>query len=148
MIFLFDTNIIYHYLKQSEVMSRIETEHAPFKPQNECWICVVSLGEIRSMALANQWGTKRLEWIEAFLQQFIVVDLLSEEVLNAYAEIESYSQCRLTNIQPQPLSPRNMGKNDLWIAATAHVLEAKLLTTDSDFDHLQGVYLDLTKMVV
>lgn len=129
-------------------MLRIEAEHAPFRPENECWVCVVSLGEIRSMALANQWGSKRLEWIEAFLQQFIVVDLLSEEVLNAYAEIETYSQCRLPSIVPQPRSPRNMGKNDLWIAATAHVLQAKLLTTDGDFDHLKGVYLDLERAAV
>ncbi|MFN0036707.1 MAG: type II toxin-antitoxin system VapC family toxin [Saprospiraceae bacterium] len=148
MTFLFDTNIIYHYLKQSEVMRRIETEHTPFHSENECWVCVVSLGEIRSMALANQWGSKRLEWIEAFLRQFVVVDLLSEEVLNAYAEVETYSQCRLLGIKSQPLSPRNMGKNDLWIAATAHVLDARLLTTDADFDHLQGVYLDLERVVV
>jgi tRNA(fMet)-specific endonuclease VapC len=29
-----------------------------------------------------------------------------------------------------------MGKNDLWIAATAKVLGGVLLTTDGDFDHL------------
>lgn len=29
-----------------------------------------------------------------------------------------------------------MGKNDLWIAATAYVTGATLLTTDADFDHL------------
>ena len=39
-----------------------------------------------------------------------------------------------------------MCKNDLWIAATASVLNAKLLTTDADFDHLKGVYLDLDKI--
>ncbi len=36
-----------------------------------------------------------------------------------------------------------MGKNDLWIAATASVLGARLLTTDNDFEHLKGKYLDL-----
>ncbi|HVK05454.1 MAG TPA: PIN domain-containing protein [Armatimonadaceae bacterium] len=34
-----------------------------------------------------------------------------------------------------------MGKNDLWIAATAHVTGAALLTTDRDFDHLDPDYL-------
>ncbi len=34
-----------------------------------------------------------------------------------------------------------MGKNDLWIAATASVLNAKLLTTDHDFDHLDSIFL-------
>ena len=36
-----------------------------------------------------------------------------------------------------------MGKNDLWIAATASVLDLTLLTTDKDFDHLKDVFLDL-----
>jgi len=36
-----------------------------------------------------------------------------------------------------------MGKNDLWIAATASATSAKLLTSDQDFLHLDEVYLDL-----
>jgi len=43
---------------------------------------------------------------------------------------------------------RNMGKNDLWIAATAHVSNAILLTTDRDFDHLNGVYFEAAKIEV
>jgi tRNA(fMet)-specific endonuclease VapC len=34
------------------------------------------------------------------------------------------------------MSARNMGKNDLWIAATTAALGATLITTDQDFDHL------------
>jgi predicted nucleic acid-binding protein len=39
-----------------------------------------------------------------------------------------------------------MGKNDLWIAATSSVLNATLLTTDGDFDHLNGAYLTVIKI--
>ncbi len=35
-----------------------------------------------------------------------------------------------------------MGKNDLWIAATANATGALLLTTDKDFDHLDGAFLN------
>jgi len=41
------------------------------------------------------------------------------------------------------ISARNMGKNDLWIAATAYVTEATLLTMDKDFEHLKDVYLKM-----
>lgn len=34
-----------------------------------------------------------------------------------------------------------MGKNDLWIAATAVVENAELITTDKDFIHLDGEFL-------
>lgn len=32
-----------------------------------------------------------------------------------------------------------MGKNDLWIAATAITYNIPLITTDADFDHLDGL---------
>ena len=34
-----------------------------------------------------------------------------------------------------------MGKNDLWIAAVAKVLAIPLITTDGDFDHLDGHHI-------
>jgi predicted nucleic acid-binding protein len=34
-----------------------------------------------------------------------------------------------------------MGKNDLWIAATACVTHLPLITTDRDFDHLDATHL-------
>jgi len=36
-----------------------------------------------------------------------------------------------------------MGKNDVWIAATASILDITLITTDKDFNHLDKEYLDL-----
>ena len=38
-------------------------------------------------------------------------------------------------------SHRIMGKNDLWIAATAMATGAELITTDKDFSHLDGHFL-------
>jgi tRNA(fMet)-specific endonuclease VapC len=35
-----------------------------------------------------------------------------------------------------------MGKNDIWIAATAKVTGIPLLTTDPDFDHLEATHLN------
>jgi predicted nuclease of predicted toxin-antitoxin system len=36
-----------------------------------------------------------------------------------------------------------MGKNDLRIAATAYCLDAMLLTEDTDFDPLHGIFLNV-----
>jgi len=72
-----------------------------------------------------------------------MIFLLDTNILiDRYVQIDTFSQNKLLG-QPLGLTPRNMGKNDLWIAATASVLGAKLLTTDGDFNHLQGVFLDL-----
>lgn len=40
---------------------------------------------------------------------------------------------------PPPKPARSMGKNDLWIAATAHASDAILPTTDIDFNHFDDV---------
>jgi tRNA(fMet)-specific endonuclease VapC len=47
---------------------------------------------------------------------------------------------------PAGLTARNMGKNDLWIAATGSVLKATLLTMDEDFNHLNKIFLDVVRI--
>lgn len=147
MTYLFDSNIVLHYARKSALMVQIEQELDPFGSGNESWLCVVSKGELRSIAIQNQWGTLRRQHLEELMGDFYPADIFSEEIIDCYAEIDAFSQGKLHNT-PLALTARNMGKNDLWIAASAHVLGAKLITTDSDFDHLNRVYLDLIRLVV
>lgn len=39
-----------------------------------------------------------------------------------------------------------MGKNDLWIAATAYSLDIPFMTTDRDFDHLNNTLMNVIKV--
>ena len=55
----------------------------------------------------------------------------SEPILGHYADIDSY--CVSKGIK--------IGDNDTWIAATAAATGALLLTTDKDFDPLDGRFL-------
>lgn len=145
MIYQFDTNIVIHYLRESEVMHRVEQMFDPFNPANEIWVCVVSLGELKSIAIQAKWGTKRLRQLASLLDMLNPIDIWAEDILSRYAEIDAFSQNKLP-AQPLGLTARNMGKNDLWIAATASILDAQLLTTDFDFDHLNGVFLNVGKV--
>ena len=67
--------------------------------------------------------------------------------LKDIAEIDAFSKRKTPDKSGKLLkgSARKMGKNDLWIAATARLLDAPLMTTDGDFDHLNGVYINLKK---
>jgi predicted nucleic acid-binding protein len=58
-------------------------------------------------------------------------------VLAAYATIDAASSA----------GGLDMGKNDLWIAAIAHVYDLTLLTSDKDFDHLRAGNLNAGKLV-
>jgi hypothetical protein len=58
-------------------------------------------------------------------------------LIKTYSSIDNYSQGKLKELPlPNGVSSRNMGKKDIWIAATAHAINATLLTTDKDFLHL------------
>jgi tRNA(fMet)-specific endonuclease VapC len=78
-------------------------------------------------------------------QEFLIIPVDSDELYELYeiyAEIDAFSQGK-SNKYNANFSARNMGKNDLWIAATAALLNAKLLTMDKDFTHLNEVFVAL-----
>lgn len=103
----------------------------------------MSIGEIESIAHQRNYGKRKRDRLEDLLKEFLVIPIESLDLVDRYAEIDAFSQGKL-NQKPLPdgLSSRNMGKNDLWIAATASVTNSVLITTDTDYEHLDGVYLD------
>lgn len=142
MNYLLDTNIILTYLRNNDTRSRIEKQYDPFGENNNPIISVVTVGEIKSIAKRNYWGEKKLNLLEEILESLIITDINSEDVIEKYSEIDAYSQGKLKN-NPLPMTARNMGKNDLWIAATATVTNSILLTTDKDFEHLNEKYFPI-----
>jgi tRNA(fMet)-specific endonuclease VapC len=141
--YLIDTNHLFIGLRAGDNWNARQKEIGLDDSQN--FISVVTVGELWSLSLQNNWGTKRIEGLEKLLLQFTVIDINIKSIVRRYAEIDAYSQGTLTG-KPLGISARNMGKNDLWIAATASALDLTLLTTDKDFEHLNGEFLDLVRM--
>lgn len=140
MRYFFDTNILLMYLREDPIINFINDNFSPFSQENIPIISIVSMGEMESLAMRNKWGSKRKILLEEFLAQFLVADIHAKEVISLYAEIEAYNQ----NKHPTKIkkgSSVSMGKNNLWIAASASVLGASLLTMDKDFGHLDQVFL-------
>ena len=142
MDYLLDTNIVVHLIRESSLSKELRTDYALFKAPQRLFVSVVVKGELESLALQNQWGNAKMKELNNYLESFITVDIRITSIIKRYAEIDAYSQGKLKN-RPLNDSARNMGKNDLWIAATASVLNIPLLTTDNDFSHLDKVFLTL-----
>lgn len=145
MNYIFDTNIVLLYLKNPEVRQSINKQYQPFKNNNQAIISIVTIGELKSLAQRNQWGLKRMKELDVYLKRFMIIDVRFEAILNAYADIETFSQGKHPTLQLNT-SARNMGKNDIWIAATAFISKSKLITMDKDFTHLDKVFFDLILM--
>jgi tRNA(fMet)-specific endonuclease VapC len=144
MVYLFDTNIVLAYFRADTTAQLVESQYQPFQADHIALISVISLGEINSLTMRNQWGETKKQKLALALQEFRVVDIYSKDIINKYAEIETYSQNKMPH-RPLPtgVSARNMGKNDIWIAATASVINATLISTDADFHHLDKLFFDL-----
>lgn len=147
MTYLFDTNILLHFVRETELSKSIEIELDPFGVDNMPILSVVSVGEIKSIALRNNWGINKLQKLHQIMSLFIITDINIDEVIEKYAEIDTFSQGKHKTI-PTTGSAKNMGKNDLWIAASTNVLNTTLITTDNDFAHLDGVFIKLLKIEV
>ena len=95
---------------------------------------IVTEAELRSFAEQQSWDVARRQQTAFLLGYFNRMVIEDERIIEAYVLLDNYSR-RLST------GAIKMGKNDLWIAATAYVLKAVLVTTDKDFDHLDGKYL-------
>ncbi len=142
MNYLLDTNIALHYLRESNLSLLINKKYNPFGGGNIPLFSIVSWAELKSIAFQNRWGVQKIQSLNYFQKEVFIVDIHVEEIVEKYVEIDAFSQGKHPTISATH-SARNMGKNDLWIAATATVLGANLLTTDNDFLHLHGTFLQV-----
>lgn len=142
MDYLLDTNIVLTYLRNGEASKLLDVKFNPLGKGNRSFISVVTVGELKSLAIRNNWGTKRLDILDKALSKFKIVDINIQSIIDKYAEIDAFSQGKLPT-KKLNITARNMGKNDLWIAATASVLNISFLTSDKDFNHLDKEFLNL-----
>jgi tRNA(fMet)-specific endonuclease VapC len=129
--YLLDTNILVHLIRGDELGRAIETNFALGGSLNRCLICVVTIGEMYSLARRWGWAQKKLDQLKALLSQLVWIDINHPEVFETYAELEDISR----------RAGRSIDKNSLWIAATAKVSATTLLTLNGDFDHLAAAHI-------
>ncbi len=132
--FVLDTSILVHAVRRDHVWSRIQARYQLLVIDPTPFVCVVSAGELRSLSLLREWGERKREQMEFVLGYFQVTSIDHPDIITSYAAIDSHFQRR----------GRFLGKNDVWIAATAAALGGHLLTCDRDFDDLDPAFLTRT----
>ncbi len=132
-LILFDTNILVHLVRESPLGDHVRQTYRPLLADPRPLISVVTEGELRSLINQWKWGKRKTSQARFLVQYFSRVPVAREDVFEAYAVLDAYSET----------VGHSMGKNDAWIAAAANVMDATLVTTDKDFDHLQPDFLNL-----
>lgn len=131
--FLLDTCIILIWTRGGERAEQLRDKYGAALFDHSALVSIVSHAEILVLARRNEWGSKRLVRLQELLDSFVTIDLLPE-VVSSYVEVEMYS----SKVEG---GARNMGKNDVWIAASAKAANARLLTSDKDFAHFTPDFL-------
>jgi len=142
--FVLDTGMVLGYIRAAGFAEYAEKHFSVSTPPNIAIVSVVTIGEIYSLSVQFGWGSEKQKKLKEVLSKIPVVNINHPEILERYAKIDAFSQGKNPSKRlPGGTTSRNMGKNDVWIAATCSVLKGILLTTDHDYDHLNGVFLKL-----
>jgi predicted nucleic acid-binding protein len=131
MDYLLDTNILLQRLRQKKPIQANEA------------ISIVTQAEIWSLAVQFAWGSTKMTDLYQLFNRINIINL-DRDIVGAYVEIDTFSQGKHPTIILNS-SARNMGKNDIWIAATAHIEGLILWTDDADFDHLSPNFIQIKK---
>lgn len=133
-----DTNVLLYLLRGNATGQLIESRYAVGQRSPRAIISVVTKGEMKALAYKLGWESKRRERLSLMLASLPVADIANDAVIDAYAMIDHASAT----------AGVTMGKNDLWIAATTHVLGGVLLTADRDFEHLESSLVQVERIAL
>lgn len=128
---IYDTNLLIGHIRTRSL------------PPIQTVVPIVVIGELEAFSLKADWGAQKIDFMRYLIDRYPIADL-EPDIIPIYAQIDAFSQGKLQTA-PLKSSARNMGKNDIWIAATALYLDMELHTTDNDFDHLPTIGLRLVK---
>jgi len=146
-----DTCVLIHIVRETITGKYCLEALQKFDEGPNIIISVATKAELQSFILQNNWGKQKVEALNNILSEITCIDVNKSDkmLLNAYTNVDAYSKRKTKDKSGNLLigSARKMGKNDLWIAATAFALDIPLMTTDGDFDHLNGVFLNVLKIL-
>ena len=138
--FVLDTGVVLGFIRGAAYAGYVEKKYAPSKAPNLASVSVVTVAEIQSFALRRNWGANKQNALAELLRTIPATAIRHSSIIQKFAEIDAFNHRQHPTLQP-PAAGHTMGDNDIWVAATASVLKATLLTTDRDFDHLDGAFL-------
>ena len=147
--FLLDTNILLGLVRSAPWALSTDEKHALSADNVLSCTSVVCQGELLALAEKFGWGQSKRTRLDEILFRLPVVEINQPAILRAYALIDAWTHGTAVDAPgatPPPKPARPMQQNDLWIAATAHASGFVLLSTDTDFHHLDGVWLALERV--
>jgi tRNA(fMet)-specific endonuclease VapC len=142
-LYILDTGILLGYVRNAGYVDYVEKKYKVSLLPNISVASIVTVGELYALAFKFGWGEGKKQKLKAVIAKYPVVNL-DNNIVRLYADIDAYSQGKHPELKPpKGMSARNMGDNDILIATTGTKMNASLLTVDQDFQHLDGIFLNV-----
>jgi len=145
-----DTCVFIHIVRDSVTGQKCLKQLEKYDEAANVIVSVVTKAELESFIVQNKWGKPKIEKLNKILDEITYIDISNADqfLIDSYSEIDAFSKRKTKDKSGNFLkgSAKKMGKNDLWIAATAYSLDIPLMTTDGDFDHLNETLMDIIKI--
>ena len=146
-----DTCVFIHIVRETVTGKKCLEELEKYDEAANIIVSVATKAELESFIAQNNWGRPKIERLSKILEEITYIDISNADqlLIDSYTEIDAFSKRKIKDKSGNLLngSARKMGKNDLWIAATAYSLAIPLMTTDGDFDHLDDTMMNVMKIV-
>jgi tRNA(fMet)-specific endonuclease VapC len=120
-----DTDVI-SFLFKRDTRSEL---YLPHLENREWFISFMTEAELEQWAITSNWSAKRVEWLRLFISRFAIVP-------SSHALVVKWAQAMASARK----SGRRIEAADAWVAATALLYEAPLLTHNkSDYLGVPGL---------
>lgn len=148
---IIDTCVLIHIVRDTVTGRNCIDVLEKFDEAPNIIVSVVTKAELESFIAQNNWGLPKIKRLNKILNEMTYIDISNSDqlLINSYTEIDAFSKRKIKDKNGNLIkgSARKMGKNDIWIAATAYSLDILLMTTDNDFDHLNEAFIKVMKIV-
>ncbi len=129
--YVLDTSTLLNLIRGKDLGQQIDAAFGLRAAMYRHTISIVTHGEMRVLAERNSWGKPKRDALTAALESLVTVNIDSDPLVQAYVHVEE-AYCAMHR------TAHVMGQNDMWIAATALLCDLPIITTDDDFNHLNG----------
>jgi tRNA(fMet)-specific endonuclease VapC len=138
--YVLDTNVLLHLIRGQALGTKIDQAFGLTSSLHRQIVSIVTQAELWVIADRKGWGDAKRDALQHALDNLVIIPVDGTDVVEAYVRIAHADAAAGEGA-------RNMGKNDIWIAATALYAQLPLLTTDKDFrflhdDLLQVMWID------
>lgn len=77
--YLLDTGVLVHYVRQSSLYQTIESNEKLTDQDCIPFISVVTMGEILSFGIQQNWGSAKLQSLRNFFSKLVILDINSND---------------------------------------------------------------------